>query len=51
MLSSKGLALTFFGFISFLLMKEYLTLVPTRRSDSMPLLWMYSAIPVGEIAG
>ncbi|MCW6032144.1 phosphatidate cytidylyltransferase [Pantoea sp. JK] len=46
MLSPKWLALTFFGFISFLSLKEYLTLAPTRRSDSMPLLWMYAAIPV-----
>ena len=46
MLSPKWLALTFFGFISFLALKEYLTLAPTRRSDSMPLLWMYAAIPV-----
>ncbi|MEN3752530.1 phosphatidate cytidylyltransferase [Mangrovibacter sp. SLW1] len=46
MLSPKWLALTFFGFISFLALKEYLTLSPTRRSDSIPLLWMYAAIPV-----
>lgn len=46
MLSPKWLALVFFGFISFLALKEYLTLAPTRRSDSMPLLWMYAAIPL-----
>lgn len=46
MLSPKGLALVFFGFISFLALKEYLTLAPTRRSDSMPLLWLYAAIPL-----
>ncbi|KNC15304.1 phosphatidate cytidylyltransferase [Pantoea sp. RIT-PI-b] len=46
MLSPKWLALFFFGFISFLALKEYLTLAPTRRSDSMPLLWMYAAIPL-----
>jgi phosphatidate cytidylyltransferase len=46
MLSSKWLALVFFGFISFLALKEYLALAPTRRSDSMPLLWMYAAIPI-----
>lgn len=46
MLSPKWLALTFFGFISFLALKEFLTLSPTRRSDSIPLLWMYAAIPV-----
>ncbi|WP_039056301.1 phosphatidate cytidylyltransferase [Enterobacter sp. Bisph1] len=45
-LSPKWLGLTFFGFISFLALKEYLTLAPTRRSDSIPLLWLYAAIPV-----
>ena len=49
MLSSKGLALAFFGFLSFLSLKEYLTLAPTRRSDSVPLLWMYAAIPLQYI--
>ena len=46
MLSPKWLAVTFFAFISFLSLKEYLTLTPTRRSDSIPLLWMYAAIPL-----
>lgn len=45
MLSPRWLALMFFAFISFLSLKEYLTLAPTRRSDSIPLLWMYAAIP------
>ncbi|WP_312829606.1 phosphatidate cytidylyltransferase [Pantoea anthophila] len=49
MLSPKGLALTFFGFLSFMSLKEYLTLAPTRRSDSVPLLWMYAAIPLQYI--
>ena len=46
MLSPKWLAVTFFAFISFLSLKEYLTLTPTRRSDCIPLLWMYAAIPL-----
>lgn len=46
MLTPKWLAVTFFAFISFLSLKEYLTLTPTRRSDSIPLLWMYAAIPL-----
>lgn len=46
MLSPKWLALVFFGFVSFLALKEYLTLAPTRRSDSIPLLWIYAAIPL-----
>ncbi|MCG8709384.1 phosphatidate cytidylyltransferase [Brenneria sp. 4F2] len=49
MLSPTWLALTFFGFISFLSLKEYLTLAPTRRSDHVPLLWMYAAIPLQYI--
>jgi len=49
MLSPKWLALVFFGFVSFLALKEYLTLAPTRRSDSIPLLWMYAAIPLQYI--
>ena len=49
MISPKEVALTFWGFISFLSLKEYLTLTPTRRSDSMPLLWMYVAIPLQYI--
>ncbi|MEH4694100.1 phosphatidate cytidylyltransferase [Atlantibacter hermannii] len=46
MISPKWLALSFFGFVSFLSLKEYLTLCPTRRADSIPLLWLYAAIPV-----
>lgn len=46
MISPEWLALTFFGFMSFLALKEYLTLSPTRRSDGIPLLWMYAAIPL-----
>ncbi|TJZ73984.1 phosphatidate cytidylyltransferase [Chitiniphilus eburneus] len=34
------------GFVSFLAFKEYLTLVPTRRADHLPLLWAYLAIPI-----
>ena len=41
----RGISLTVFAIISFLALKEYLTLIPTRRSDSMPLLWAYIAIP------
>lgn len=46
MVSPKWLALTIFGLISFMSLKEFLTLTPTRRSDSMTLLWMYAAIPL-----
>ena len=49
LLSPKLLALSFFGFMSFLSLKEYLTLSPTRRSDNIPLLWLYAAIPLQYI--
>ncbi|RJT50822.1 phosphatidate cytidylyltransferase [Rahnella variigena] len=49
MLSPKWLALSFFGLVSFLSLKEYLTLAPTRLSDRIPLLWMYAAIPLQYI--
>ncbi|MGI9332185.1 MAG: phosphatidate cytidylyltransferase [Gammaproteobacteria bacterium] len=35
-----------FGLISFLALKEYLSLVPTRRADRRVLLWAYLSIPV-----
>ncbi|XZG68950.1 phosphatidate cytidylyltransferase [Chitinibacteraceae bacterium HSL-7] len=34
------------AFVSFLAFKEFLTLMPTRRADHMPLLWAYLAIPI-----
>ncbi|POT55217.1 phosphatidate cytidylyltransferase [Citrobacter amalonaticus] len=45
MLSPHWLALTFFALVSFMALKEFLTLVPSRQSDRMPLLWMFIAIP------
>ncbi|MCB9949146.1 MAG: phosphatidate cytidylyltransferase [Rhodospirillaceae bacterium] len=44
-LSRRG-ALVFLGFVSFLALKEYLSLIPTRRTDRRVLLWAYLAIPV-----
>lgn len=43
---SPGLALFFLGFVSFLALKEYLSLIPTRRADRRVLFWAYLAIPV-----
>ncbi|WP_275099379.1 phosphatidate cytidylyltransferase [Sedimenticola hydrogenitrophicus] len=34
------------GFISFLALKEYLSLIPTRRSDRRVLFWAYLTIPL-----
>lgn len=45
-LSPPWLALTFFALVSFMALKEFLTLVPSRHSDRMPLLWMFIAIPI-----
>ncbi|HBU8848507.1 phosphatidate cytidylyltransferase [Citrobacter sp. Cs237] len=45
-LSPAWLALTFFGLVSFMALKEFLTLAPSRQADRMPLLWMFIAIPV-----
>src|SRR5262245_10442912 len=38
--------LVFFGLVSFLALKEYLSVIPTRRADRRVLLWAYLAIPV-----
>jgi phosphatidate cytidylyltransferase len=38
--------LVFLGLVSFLALKEYLSVIPTRRSDRRVLLWAYLAIPV-----
>jgi phosphatidate cytidylyltransferase len=46
MLLSRRVSLAFFAFVSFLALKEYLSLTPTRRADRSVLLWAYLAIPV-----
>lgn len=46
MLLSRTVSLVFFGFISFLALKEYLSIIPTRRADRRVLFWAYLAIPV-----
>ena len=45
-LSPHWLALTFFALVSFMALKEFLTLAPSRQTDRMPLLWMFVAIPI-----
>ncbi len=37
-------AIVLFGFLSFLALKEYLSLIPTRQADRRVLLWAYLAI-------
>ncbi|MBM4200332.1 MAG: phosphatidate cytidylyltransferase [Gammaproteobacteria bacterium] len=41
----RNLTLVFFAFVSFLALKEYLSLIPTRRSDRRVLFWAYLTIP------
>lgn len=41
-----GTAVAFFGFISFLAFKEFLSIIPTRQSDRRVLFFAYLAIPV-----
>ena len=42
----RDLSLVFFAFLSFLALKEYLSLIPTRRADRRVLFWVYLAIPI-----
>ncbi len=44
-LVSRGTALLFFGLVSFLALKEYFSLIPTRRVDRRVLFWAYLTIP------
>ena len=39
-------SIAFFGFVSFLALKEYLSLIPTRRADRRVIFWAYLTIPV-----
>ncbi len=43
---SANAAIIFFGFISFLALKEFLSIVPTRQADRCVVFYVYLAIPV-----
>ena len=43
---SRNASITFMAFVSFLALKEYLSLIPTRRADRRVLLWIYLAVPI-----
>ncbi len=43
---SKGTSLLFFGLLSFLALKEFLSIVPTRHADRRVVFWLYLSIPV-----
>jgi phosphatidate cytidylyltransferase len=42
----RTVSLVFFALLSFLALKEYLSLIPTRRADREVLFWAYLAIPI-----
>lgn len=44
-LTTRVVSTVFLGLMTFLALKEYLSLVPTRRVDRSVLLWLYLAIP------
>ncbi|MCX7098344.1 MAG: phosphatidate cytidylyltransferase [Methylococcales bacterium] len=44
--ASRTTAIVFFGFLSFLALKEFLSIVPTRLTDRRVIFWAYLAIPV-----
>jgi len=46
MVVNRNVSLVFFAFLSFLALKEYLSLIPTRRADRRVLFWAYLSIPV-----
>jgi phosphatidate cytidylyltransferase len=43
---SKTVVIVFFAFVSFVALKEYFSLIPTRRVDRRVLFWAYLAIPI-----
>lgn len=43
---SKNVSIIFFAFLSFLALKEYFSITPTRRSDRSVLFWAYLTIPL-----
>jgi phosphatidate cytidylyltransferase len=42
----RSVAIAFFAVLSFLALKEYLSLIPTRRTDRGVLFWAYLAVPL-----
>lgn len=43
---SRSATIIFFGFLSFLALKEFLSIVPTRFSDRRAVFWLYISIPI-----
>ena len=42
----RSVAIGFFALLSFLALKEYLSLIPTRRADRRVLFWVYLCVPI-----
>lgn len=45
LLANRTVSLWFLGFMSFLALKEFFSMIPTRRADRRVLFWAYLAIP------
>lgn len=46
MLLSRNVSIVFFALVSFLALKEYFSLIPTRRADRRIMFWAYLTVPV-----
>lgn len=46
LIASKTVAICFLGFVSFLALKEFFSMIPTRRADRIVLLMAYLSIPL-----
>ena len=46
LLAPTNISITFFALLSFIALKEFFSIVPTRQADRRVLLWAYYAIPV-----
>lgn len=46
MVLNRNVSILFFALISFLALKEYFSIIPTRRADRRVLFWAYASIPV-----
>jgi phosphatidate cytidylyltransferase len=46
MVVNRTLSIVFFSFVSFLALKEFFSLIPTRRADRRILFWAYVSIPL-----
>ena len=46
LIGSRVVAVAFLAFVSFLALKEYLALIPTRQADRRVLIWAYLPIPI-----